>query len=149
MPPETARQDHRDESRERRIGCTVLLIVALLLLLLAVALFWRSAWWIESGAPIPQGTSVIEAAPGSVDYRSVPARTRKGAAAPPSTESRSTEMPAVIRAAVAVCQTRYRQSDEILAGSRTRTYPVPPKRISRVLERRLQRHQQPARPTDC
>ena len=49
------------ERRSRSLGCLLLAALLLLLLLVLIALFWRSAWWVESGAPLPRGTSVAPA----------------------------------------------------------------------------------------
>ena len=43
--------ENRSNERPRHYGCLVLGFILLLLVLLAVALFWRSAWWTEAGAP--------------------------------------------------------------------------------------------------
>jgi hypothetical protein len=46
-----------------RLGCLPLVLgiglVLLLVIILAVALFWRSIWWKESGAPVPRGTERV------------------------------------------------------------------------------------------
>lgn len=49
------------ERRSRSVGCLLLAVLLLLLLVALIALFWRSAWWVESGAPLPRGTSVAPA----------------------------------------------------------------------------------------
>lgn len=54
---------HINSDEQQGAGCMPIVIalgvVLLLLIILAIALFWRSAWWEESGAPIPRGTERI------------------------------------------------------------------------------------------
>ena len=57
---------------QQRAGCGPIVIAVcvllLLLILFAIALFWRSAWWKESGAPVPRGTELIAPELPKVDH---------------------------------------------------------------------------------
>lgn len=59
LPTAGDRSIRPSESRMRGYGCIIIAFVLLFLLLLLGALFWRSAWWSEAGAPVPRGTELL------------------------------------------------------------------------------------------
>lgn len=71
------REAPRSTSWFLRPGCLILAIIMFLMLLLAVALFWRSAWWVDSGAPLPRGTDRLITPAGTLANWDISARQSK------------------------------------------------------------------------